>query len=118
MKPQEIRRIQKKALLIKWPNDIEHLITSETLRLNCPCAGCKEARGDNSHRQPLTAKKNSLRVVESSKEEETSLEEVWPVGNYAIGLRWQDGHHTGIYTFKFLAELAGNLHQSKEEDGL
>jgi len=106
MKPQEIRRIEKKALNIKWPDHSETLISSETLRLNCPCASCKEARGDSSHSQPLTAKKSSLRVIESSKEEETSLEEIWAVGNYAIGVKWQDGHSTGIYTFKYLAELA------------
>ena len=28
------------------------------------------------------------------------------VGNYAIQLAWGDGHATGIYSFRFLRELA------------
>ena len=34
-----------------------------------------------------------------------------PVGNYAYGIEFSDGHDTGIYTFEYLRELgevAGN----------
>jgi DUF971 family protein len=27
------------------------------------------------------------------------------VGNYAIGIRWSDGHETGIYSFERLRQL-------------
>jgi hypothetical protein len=28
------------------------------------------------------------------------------IGNYAISMRFSDGHHTGIYTFKYLRDHA------------
>ena len=33
------------------------------------------------------------------------LDVIEPVGNYAIGFRWSDGHVTGIYTFDYLRSL-------------
>jgi DUF971 family protein len=32
------------------------------------------------------------------------------VGNYAIELRWQDGHSTGIYSFEYLRSLCPCTH--------
>ena len=31
--------------------------------------------------------------------------ELQPVGNYAVGIRWSDGHDTGIYAFERLRHL-------------
>jgi DUF971 family protein len=28
-----------------------------------------------------------------------------PIGNYAYGIEFSDGHDTGIYTFEYLREL-------------
>ena len=84
-------------------------VSSELLRRHCPCATCREARGEGSHDAPLTPaskkKPGSLSIVQSSLSEELNLLEVWPVGNYAIGMRWGDGHATGIYTFELLRQL-------------
>lgn len=80
-------------------------ISSENLRRQCPCAECREKRGDDTHAKPLTGKKRSLAIVESSLEQELELQEIWAVGQYAIGMRWADGHDSGIYTFEFLREL-------------
>ncbi len=46
-------------------------------------------------------------VVEATLDQELTLQEIWGVGQYAIGLRWGDGHDSGIYTFEYLRELAG-----------
>ncbi len=86
-------------------------LSSETLRRNCPCATCREERGDTSHAKPLTTpakpmKPRSLSIVESSITEQTLLREIWAVGNYALGMSWGDGHNTGIYTFELLRSLA------------
>ena len=29
------------------------------------------------------------------------------VGNYAINIKWRDGHNTGFYEYTFLRNLAG-----------
>jgi DUF971 family protein len=48
-------------------------------------------------------------VIESTIAEETDLREIWGVGQYALGMRWGDGHDSGIYTFTYLRELAAPL---------
>jgi len=45
------------------------------------------------NKEPLTA-------------ESFMLEKAEIVGNYAIQLKWKDGHDTGLYNWQFLRELA------------
>lgn len=104
--PSECKRNGKDGLTIVWSDGQRDEFSSETLRKNCPCAECREKRGDGSHATPLTPKKSLLNVVESTKEEELALERIWLIGNYALGIAWGDGHDSGIYTFKLLAELS------------
>jgi DUF971 family protein len=90
-----------------WVKTIE--LSSETLRKECPCASCQQKRGDTSHAAPLsgkTSRSSLLKVIKSTSEEECNLEKIWLLGNYAVGMKWADGHDSGIYTFSFLTELA------------
>jgi DUF971 family protein len=104
--PTRIKREQAK-LLIDWNDGHSSIITAEVLRQNCPCASCREERGDGNHSKPIfKAKPRSLRVVEHTAQESLQLDEVRLVGNYAVGLTWRDGHSTGIYPFTLLLELA------------
>jgi DUF971 family protein len=34
------------------------------------------------------------------------IEEVAPVGNYALQIHWNDGHDSGIYTWDYLRSIA------------
>ena len=104
--PTEIKRNETKGLTITWQDGATTPLSSEQLRRNCPCAACKEKRGDSTHAKPLTGKKRSLMVVEATLDQELTLQEIWGVGQYAIGLRWGDGHDSGIYTFEYLRELS------------
>jgi len=111
--PKEIKRLDTKGLKITWLDGVIQDLPSEILRRGCPCAGCREMRGDDSHAKPLTGKKRSLNIVQNTAQEELALQEVWGVGQYAIGLRWADGHASGIYTFSYLRELgSGSTPQS------
>lgn len=103
--PTEIKRLATEGVEITWSDGVKHSLNSEMLRINCPCASCKEKRGDTSHAAPLSPKKFSLRVIESSKTEEIRLDKIWAVGQYAIGMLWGDGHQTGIYTYPYLRDL-------------
>ena len=107
--PREIKRVEGKGLKIVWNDGAEHHLSSTALRKNCPCAGCREARGEGeSHEKPLTGKKKSaLRIIENSMEQEIDLKRIWGIGQYALGIEWGDGHDTGIYTFELLRELGG-----------
>lgn len=105
MTPIEIRRDAKLGLTISWNNGSTSTIPNKLLRRECPCAGCRERRGDGSHEKPLTGKKRSLTILESSIDQELDLKEIWAIGQYAIGMRWGDGHDSGIYTFDYLFQL-------------
>ena len=94
------------GLSINWSDGKSTELTSALLRRECPCATCQEKRGDSSHQAPLSPRAGLLRVISSSAEEETDLREVWPVGNYAIGIRWGDNHDSGIFSYPILLSLA------------
>ncbi len=111
--PKEIRRIETNALFLRWDDGQSTELSSEVLRKNCPCATCKEARGDGSHSSPISpaqpvGRKALLRVLKSASNEELRLDAVRLVGNYAVSLTWGDGHDTGIYPFALLHQLAQN----------
>lgn len=69
-------------------------LTYEYLRVMTPSA---EARGHS----PAQA------VIQSGCRQ-VGIERVIPVGNYAIQIKFDDGHETGIYSWSFLADLAQN----------
>ena len=105
--PIEIKRTNK-CLSIKWNDGLLTEIDCQILRKNCPCASCLEKYGLLNHAKPIggSKKANLLNIISSSIEEETALEKIWSVGNYALGVRWKDGHDTGIYSFSLLRDLA------------
>ena len=114
--PVEIRRILPEeapdhgAVDIRWSDGAAIRVPNEILRRACPCATCLEHRGVSQHAKPLTPKKSSLlNVVKATLDESLRLSEIWPVGNYAVGLRWADGHDTGIYTYDLLSEITNAL---------
>lgn len=104
-KPKRIALLGSSSLHIFWSDGLEQRISSSTLRKHCPSAITRAQAGDESHDKPLTAKKSLLRIIEHSREEELALEEVWQVGNYALGMRFRDGLDSGIYTFELLRSL-------------
>ena len=103
--------------MIKWKNGIVCTIPSELLRKNCPCALCKEERGESSHSDPLSHesmtkpkdKKVLLKIVKSdSYDKSIELLKIWSIGQYAIGMEWGDTHTSGIYTYELLYSLGNS----------
>ena len=115
IKPIEIKRLGTTGIRIQWDNGSECSLNSEALRRACPCASCREARGEGSHEKPISppAKKSLLTVVSNSRDEELRLDNIWAVGQYAIGMQWGDGHTTGIYTYDYLHYLGEQQQQSE-----
>ena len=103
--PLRIKR-SNDSLSVEWRDGTSSIVEALILRKNCPCAGCREQRGDDVHSKPLTGKKRSLNVIQNSLEQETTIEHVWAVGSYAIGIKWQDGHDSGIFPFHLIRSLA------------
>lgn len=69
------------------------------LREACPCVEC---RGGHHKMGIENAPENILRLTPARSYE---VENIEIVGNYALQLFWDDGHHTGIYTWDYLHHL-------------
>lgn len=112
-KPVSIKRIAGVGVEFSLEDGTLRCISNEKLRLSCPCALCKETRGELNHSKPLQARPASLKVVTSTRSEETFLEQIWPVGSYALGMKWRDGHNDGIYSFELLSSLADEVRETR-----
>lgn len=99
IQPSKIRRVDKINIEIQWIDGLLTTLSGETLRRHCPCATCQHVR-------TITSKTSSLQVVTQTLAEQTELEKLWAIGNYAIGIRFMDGHQTGIFTYSILRTLS------------
>lgn len=64
------------------------------LRLSCRCALCvDEITGERL-------------LKEEEINPDIAPKEITPLGNYAVGIAWNDGHSSGIYPYQSIRELA------------
>lgn len=98
--PTHLERVDDSQLLIRWSDNVETKIPYRLLRDQCPCATCREKRG--------APKSESLLPVLAPEElQPLNIVGMKPVGGYAYGIQFSDGHDSGIFTFEFLRSLAG-----------
>ncbi len=91
--PREIRQPSRGEIAILWSDGRETILDARRLRVECPCAACVD---ESTGRRVL----DPARVPD----------DVWPtsirpVGLYALGFDWSDGHSSGIYTHDLLRRL-------------
>lgn len=91
MQPKKIKLIDGTNLKILWSDGVEESLSLKELRKHCPCATCTAERD-----------KQGKKFIPLYVENQVSVRSISQVGNYAIQIRWQDGHDTGIYEYKFL----------------
>ena len=85
----------KRVLTLTYEGGMKRELQAEYLRVESPSA---EVRGHHpSERQTVAGK----RLV--------TLQAIEPVGNYALRLRFSDGHDTGLFAWDYLAELADHF---------
>ena len=100
--PLEIKLHQASKLLeIKFNNQTECMLSCEFLRVYSPSA---EVKGHGPGQETLQIHKENV-----------AIENIEPVGQYAIKLIFSDGHNTGIYTWDYLYELAATYDVLWEE---
>lgn len=108
MVPKSIKVKEKKFLEITWEDDSRSKISLKYLRDECPCATCKgETVLLKTFRPP--AKKMIT-------PEMYMIENIETVGEYAIQIKWKDGHNTGIYTWDYLQILDEGQQSEKKQD--
>ena len=82
---------RERRLRLTWDDGYSAEPGYDYLRGWCPCAGCQGHSG--------------LKIVFHPPKRPVQLENIEPVGNYALSFLWSDGHGTGIYKFDFLRRL-------------
>ncbi len=90
--PTEIR-LQKKSrqIVVAFDDGNRFELSFEFLRVNSPSA---EVKGHGPGQEVLQTGKEHVQI--------TAIE---PVGHYAVRLVFDDGHDTGLYTWKYLYDL-------------
>src|SRR5262245_53612227 len=101
--PRELKLISPDRLRIVWGDDQVREYTIRELRDNCPCATCLEKRVGAKPAELLPI----MRVEEAQPLRITKME---PLGHYAYGIEFSDGHDTGLFTLELLREL-GTVNQ-------
>lgn len=78
---------------IVWRDGHESYYPGHALRCACSCASCVDER-------------TGRKVLDDDRiPRDVAPVEIHPVGNYAISVRWSDGHDTGIYPWDRLRRL-------------
>lgn len=95
MTPLKVRQTTPAELSIEWDDSHKGLHKMSTLRKYCPCAGCKSEIESNE----------GMIMLPVIKPGQYELRSVQPVGNYALQMKWGDGHQTGIYTYDYLRQI-------------
>lgn len=96
---QEDIRVQKiwqksdRSLAVAWTDGQESEFDVVQLRRLCPCAVCID---EFTHERKLRPEDvaESVRPIR-----------IESVGRYALNIKFNDGHGTGIYTFQMLRDL-------------
>ena len=94
---KDIQQTNERTFSITWTDGKQSIYDVVDLRRKCPCAVCVD---EWTHEQKLKPADIPDTVRPTR---------IDSVGRYALTIRFNDGHGTGIYTFNFLRKL-GNLH--------
>ena len=100
--PQDIRlHKQSKTLELIYSDDERYQLSCEYLRVYSPSA---EVKGHGPGQETLQTGKINV-----------GIDNIQPVGNYAIQLFFSDGHDSGIYPWDYLYELCQTQQQKWQQ---
>jgi len=101
---------EEDSLIITWDDGVVHRLKWSFLREQCPCATCRAER-----EKPPPEDDNPLNILDPAKAQPTRPVDMRPVGNYAYGIEFNDGHNTGIYSLEYLRFLGEHLEKTKPQ---
>ncbi len=85
------------TLHVEFDNGESHDLTAEMLRVLSPSA---EVQGHSPEQRVVVGGKKNVKINELA-----------PIGNYAVKIVFDDGHSTGLYTWSYLQELGREKEQ-------
>jgi len=92
--------LPQQRLQINWGDGQVSVFEFDTLRRACPCAECRPwVHGVGRPGETPDSVRNAVGRLES-------LQDIQPVGSYALHFNWADGHTTGIYDWVYLRSIA------------
>jgi DUF971 family protein len=90
LEPKDMEWLDKGVLGIEWSDGHKGVYPVRYLRQHCPCAACTdEWTGE------LKLKPDDVPIF-------VAVQDVEPVGRYALKFTFSDGHDTGIFSYTFL----------------
>ncbi len=98
--PRQLDLKRDHALTVQWSDGRVSIYPIRYLRKMSPSADARALREEMA-RNPLT-------VLPSGGEAEVTAESAELVGNYALRIRFSDGHDTGIYSWEYLRQIDPN----------
>jgi len=106
--PTALKIVEDNKLLIEWSDGLKYDYSFGELRDQCPCASCRVKREKQDDLQPPTLFP-VLSVLTAAEARPLRIEGIKPIGNYAYGIAFSDGHNTGIYSLEFLRTLGTRI---------
>jgi DUF971 family protein len=98
-----VNKTEGTGVEIDWKDAHRSHWTFGFLRDACPCATCIEER-EASGREPGQPKPQPRSALPMYKAP-VRPKEVRPVGRYAMAFDWNDGHTSGIYSWRYLRQI-------------
>ena len=94
IEPTNIQAVRSaRHFVVEWSDGRGDRIDFAAMRRDCPCAACVSELTGERLLDPAT-------IPESIEPVAVEL-----AGNYALKVRWSDGHDTGLYTWAHLRRL-------------
>ena len=93
--PDEIRYVSEdKRLEVGFDNGVRFSYPAELLRVESPSA---EVQGHSASEKKIVAGRKHVGIME-----------IEPVGNYAVRIKFDDLHDTGLFSWQYLYQLGEN----------
>jgi len=104
VKPRKLDLDRERGLTVTWSDGRVSIYPIAYLRKMSPSAEARELR-ENLEQNPLAVLPASATSSDSGPLRAEGAE---LVGNYAVRLRFSDGHDTGIYSWAYLRQIDPN----------
>ncbi len=93
--PEEVRYVSAdKRLEVGFDNGVRFSYPAELLRVESPSA---EVQGHSASEKKIVAGRKHVGIME-----------IEPIGNYAIRIKFDDLHDTGLFSWQYLYQLGEN----------
>ena len=121
VEPRALRWVDAgRVLEIEWTDGHVSRYEQVYLRRVCPCATCAGHHGPSQPQREAGAptsrrRKGRFTVLDDAQARQARQARAargdvravhtWPIGRYAMGIRWSDGHDAGIYSWRYLRSV-------------